>query len=183
MPSFPVLTTPRLVLRAFRLADAAMVQRLCGAFEVADTTANIPHPYEDGMAEEWIATHEPLWREGKLATFAITLPDDSLVGAVGLRLERHRRAELGYWIGVPHWGQGYATEASVAMVAFGFDTLGLERIHASHFSRNPASGRVMQKVGMILEGVSRRHYLKGGRFEDIVRYAILRDDPRPEPPR
>lgn len=184
MPPRPVLTTPRLVLRPFTPADATTVQGYCSDVRVAGPTLNIPHPYLDGMAEAWIATHEPLWREQKRATFAVVLRDAALIGAVGLILELgHRRAELGYWIGVPHWGQGYASEASARLVAWGFDALGLERIHASHLVRNPASGRVMQKVGMIPEGISRRHYLKGDRFEDIVRYAILRDDPRPEPPR
>ena len=67
--------------------------------------------------------------------------DEVLVGAVGLRLKReHDRAELGYWIGVPYWGRGYATEAAAAVVGYAFETLGLHRVFASHYTKNAASG-------------------------------------------
>ncbi len=176
----PTLRSDRLILRPFTVADAPLVQRICGDPAIADTTLNVPHPYEDGMAEAWIATHEPAWEAGELATFAVTTLASELVGAVGLHLEpQHRRAELGYWVAVPHWGQGYATEAAATLVTWGFDLLDLQRIHAAHFTRNPASGRVMQKIGMTFEGIARQHMLKNDRWEDLARYAIVRGDPRP----
>jgi len=148
---------------------------------VSDTTLNIPYPYEDGMAEAWIATHDSAYARQEVATFAIVLPDNRLVGAISLRLEpRHRRAELGYWIGTPFWGRGYATEAARAILAFGFQTLALNRIHATHLLRNHASGRVMEKIGMRYEGIHREHVWKDGRFEDLARFAILITDPGPE---
>jgi [ribosomal protein S5]-alanine N-acetyltransferase len=174
----PVLTTDRLVLRPFCAADARAVQEFVGKREIASTTLNIPHPYEDGMAEAWIAKHEPAWQRGELATFAITEASEGLVGAIGLVIESaHQRAEAGYWIGLPFWGRGYATEALSALIAFGFTQLNLNRIHASHFTRNPASGRVMVKAGMSYEGCFRQHVLKWGRFEDLSKYAILRSEP------
>jgi RimJ/RimL family protein N-acetyltransferase len=171
----PSLQTDRLCLRPFDLTDASAVQRLAGAFEVADTTLNIPHPYRDGMAEAWILTHNQLFHAGLLATFAVTLrQENTLIGAVGLRVElTHERAELGYWIGVPYWRQGYCTEAAREAVRYGFEGLGLRRIHASHLSRNPASGRVMQKLGMQHEGRLRQHIRKWDRFEDLEKYGIL----------
>jgi ribosomal-protein-alanine N-acetyltransferase len=175
----PTLRTARLVLRPFAMADAPAVQRLAGASEVASTTLNIPHPYEDGMAEVWIASHASAFTRNELAVFAIGLPDHALIGAISLRLEPlHRRAELGYWVGVPFWSHGYATEAAQATLAYGFQALGLNRIHATHLRRNPASGRVMEKIGMRYEGTHRQHVWKDGRFEDLVRYAILSGDPR-----
>lgn len=81
-------------------------------------------------------------------------------------------------MGVPYWGQGIATEAVAALIAQGFDTLDLNRIYATHFARNPASGRVMQKAGMVFEGILRQHLRKADRFEDLVRYGILRSDYR-----
>ena len=88
--------------------------------------------------------------------------------------------EIGYWVGLPYWNRGYATEASAALLDFGFDVLGLNRILARHITRNPASGRVMQKVGMEFEGISRQHFLARGQFEDVACYAILSSDgPRP----
>jgi RimJ/RimL family protein N-acetyltransferase len=112
-------------------------------------------------------------------TLAITDSSGTLVGAISLRLELgHERAELGYWIGVPYWGRGYATEAAGAMVGYGFDELGLNRIHAHHLARNPASGRVLEKTGFTHEGLHRAHILKNGRFEDIHSFAVLRSDHR-----
>jgi RimJ/RimL family protein N-acetyltransferase len=175
----PTLATERLILRPFRLDDASEVQRLAGAAQVADTALNIPHPYLDGMAEAWIATHESAFDRGDLVVFAIALAAGPLVGAISLRLEPdHGRAELGYWVGVPYWGRGYATEAGRAVIGYGFDVLGLNRIHAAHLVRNPASGRVMVKLGMLREGTHRQHVRKDGRFEDLDRWAILRTDSR-----
>ncbi len=154
-----------------------MVQQLAGAREVADTTLNIPHPYDDSMAEQWIGGHAGEWERGERMVCAITAGGSGLVGAIGLRLvSAHKRAELGYWIGVPYWNHGYATEAAQAVVAFGFQSLGLNRIHATHLTRNPASGKVMLKVGMQQEGLLRKHILKWDKLEDIATYAILRDD-------
>jgi len=172
----PVLTTARLVLRPFAMSDAADVQRLAGDPGVAATTLNIPHPYEDGTAEKWIATHAGRFEQGLEVVYAITL-DGALVGAVGLVLERvHRRAEMGYWIGVPYWNRGIATEAGAALRDYGFETLELNKIVARHVPRNPSSGRVMQKLGMSLEGHQREHVMKRGRFEDLLEYAILRSE-------
>lgn len=173
----PTLRTERLILRPFCLEDAATVQRLAGTREVAETTLTIPHPYLDGMAETWIATQPDAWERQERVTFAITSAADGVVGAIGLRLTlQHRRAELGYWVGRPFWNHGYATEAARAILTFGFETLRLNRIHASHLVRNPASGRVMVKAGMRFEGTLRQHVLKAGRAEDLAEYAILRAD-------
>jgi len=105
----PTLETKRLILRPFRLNDAPAVQELAGERDIADTTMNIPHPYEDGMAEDWIGGHEPGYEDEKIATFAIVLRDCAeLVGAIGLQIDRGlNKAELGYWIGKPFWNLGY----------------------------------------------------------------------------
>ena len=168
----------RLILRPFRLSDAPAVQKLAGERDIADTTMNIPHPYEDGMAEDWIAGHEPGYSEGTTATFAIVLRDNAeMIGAMGLQIDCSlNKAELGYWIGKPFWNRGYATEAAVAVLDFGFDDRRLNRIHAAHLARNPSSGRVMEKAGMLLEGTARQDAIKWGRYEDLVSYGILRED-------
>ena len=164
------------MLRPFVAADAAAVQRLAGDPLISDTTLNIPHPYADGIAEAWIPTHETEWREGRSVTFAIE-GDGELRGAIRLTLTpAHRRAEVGYWISRAWWGRGIATEAVRAMIAFAFGRLDLNRVQATHFVRNPASGRVMEKCGMIREGTHREKFMKSGRFEDVVEYAILRSD-------
>lgn len=171
----PTLETRRLVLRPFDPSDAPVVQRLAGAREVALPTQNIPHPYEDGVAEKWIASHGPAWDAGRYLTLAITASGEGVVGAVGLHITKeHRRGELGYWVGVPFWNRGYATEAAGALVGFGFEDLDLNRIQARHMTFNAASGRVMEKLGMKLEGIQRQAVLVRGAFEDIALYAILR---------
>lgn len=176
IPRPPQLETPRLLLRPFRMADADAVQRLAGDRTIADTTLNIPYPYEDGLAEKWISNHRDWFAEREQAVFAITLRDqpDALIGAVGFCVTREdHRAELGYWIGQPHWGQGYATEAAQAVLAFGFEDWRLHRITANCLSRNPASARVMQKIGMTHEGRLRQHVIKWDVFEDLELYGIL----------
>ena len=171
----PTLRTERLILRPFAAEDASRVEELAGAREVADTTLHIPHPYPDGVAAAWIAGHPRQWETGGGVTSAIAeRRGGALVGAIALTLApEHARAELGYWIGLAHWNQGYCTEASRALLEFAFDELRLNRVQARHLTRNPASGRVMQKLGMQLEGVHREAVRKWDRFEDLALYAIL----------
>jgi [ribosomal protein S5]-alanine N-acetyltransferase len=154
------------------------VQRLAGAREIADGTLTIPHPYPPGAAEGWISTHSAKWEQKEGLDLAIERKDDGvLVGAIGLGIEmQHSRAELGYWIGVSFWGDGYATEAGREVVRFAFEELRLNRVYAFHFTRNPASGRVLEKIGMVSEGVRRAHTLKGSEYLDNEAYGILRSD-------
>jgi L-fuculose-phosphate aldolase len=176
----PTLHTERLVLRPFRLSDAPRVRELAGAREVAENTLAIPHPYPEGVAEAWIASHESAFRLGEIAVFAITLQDDTLVGAVGLKLEEDTGiAELGYWVGLPYWGNGYATEAADALLDFGFESLVLDRIWARAFVRNPASSRVLQKLGMRHEGTHRSSIWKNDELLDAEIHGILRDERDP----
>ncbi len=130
------------------------------------------------MAELWIATLEKGYAEGKLLTFAVVLRDnEKLIGAVGLKVDRYsNKADLGYWIGKPYWNAGYATEAARAALAAGFDELDLNRIGAFHLARNPSSGRVMEKLGMLREGTARQDTMKWGKYEDLVSYGLLRED-------
>lgn len=171
----PTLTTDRLVLRPFTPDDAPAVHAHLADHEVAATTARIPHPYPPGAAEEWIATHAPRREAGEAVILAITLRESgALVGSIEMRLvAAHRNADVGYWVGRTHWGRGYATEAADALVRWGFATLGLHRVHAAHLTRNPASGRVLQKIGMRHEGRLRKHFLKSGVLEDLDVYGML----------
>ena len=174
----PKLETPRLWLRPFVAADAPEVQRLAGERAIADTTLNIPHPYDDGMADDWIATHEPAFASGELATFAIVRKaDGQLLGAVGLTFyPQFTRAELGYWVGTPFWGSGYCTEAALRILRYGFEERDLNRVHAAYLARNPASGSVLKKIGMREEGVAREHTRKWGVFEDLRTCGLLREE-------
>jgi [ribosomal protein S5]-alanine N-acetyltransferase len=177
--SQPTLNTKRLILRPFVPSDAAELRRLAGAPEVAATTLRIPHPYPRDYAERWIGGQGEFFETGAGVIFAIVRRRDAaLVGCVSLECDAdNRSAELGYWIGVPYWNRGYATEAARMTVAFGFAYFGLHAVKSSHFGSNPASGRVMEKIGMRLEGRRREQLYKEGRgYEDLVDYGILMAD-------
>jgi RimJ/RimL family protein N-acetyltransferase len=174
----PTLETERLLLRPLSRADAARVRELAGDAHIAATTLNVPHPYEEGMAEAWIDTHQALYEAGEAAQFALILKDTlELIGCMGLTIRAGmRHAEVGYWVGVPFQGRGYCSEALQRMISFAFGPLKLHRVYAHHFLTNPASGRVMQKAGMRYEGRCREHVLKSGVFVDLELYGILETD-------
>lgn len=172
------LRTARLLLRSLEREDVPTIVRLAGANEIAATTLHIPHPYAEDDARTFLAKANEDFRAGRSVNFAVSIsPGRELCGAVGLTIaETHKRAELGYWIGVPFWGRGYATEAASAAVAFGFETLHLRRIYAHHFAGNTASQRVLEKIGMRHEGQSRQHIRKWDRFVDQENYGLLAEE-------
>jgi ribosomal-protein-alanine N-acetyltransferase len=169
-----LIETARLQMRRWKESDIPELLPLIGAREVAATTLRIPHPYEEKHAREFLAS---IGKENELRLAIRLRSDGRLCGGVGLHPDKdHKRAELGYWIGVPYWGNGYATEAAQAAVRYGFETIGLNRIFASCYKHNPASGKVLQKIGMKYEGCMRQHVLKWGKFVDLELYSILRDE-------
>ena len=176
MNQMPVLKSERLLLRPFKKSDADDVQKLAGNKDVAKTTINIPYPYEDGMAEEWMSSHEKEYKNGNSLTLAITHKKRKyLIGAISLSIQqKFNRAEMGYWIGKKYWNNGYCTEAAFKMTAFGFEKLELHKIYATHIKENPSSGKVMQKIGMKKEGLLREHVIKWGEYKDLIQYGILK---------
>lgn len=172
MSTLPTLETTRLKLRPYTEADIPELLPLIGTREVAATTLRIAHPYTEQDARAFLE----LAKEPDKLWLAIALRSDGRqVGGIGLRIDKqHQHAELGYWLGVPFWGRGYATEAATEILRYGFETLALHRIFASHFRQNPASGRILKKIGMKSEGCQREHLLKWDRFVDSELYGILR---------
>ena len=151
---FP-LNTNRLSFRKFNLSDANQVQLLCNDARISSTTINIPSPYTLIDAERWIqsqASHEKLQN---CFTFAIQLQStQTVIGAVSLRITAHknkREGLLSYWIGTNFWNQGFCTEAAEAVIQHGFKQLKLTSINAQHMDKNPASGRVLKKLGFTYE--------------------------------
>ena len=174
MKKQPVLETERLFLRPFKIGDAPEVRLLAGDERVADMVATIPHPYPEGLAERWIAGHKEKWSNAELASFAIvTKEDGQLIGCISAMNMDGSEAEIGYWIGVNYWGNGFATEACRMLVAFCFEQLGLERIHARHLDRNPSSGRVLTKSGLLHVGSGEAKCGYRGLTEHVAYYELI----------
>jgi RimJ/RimL family protein N-acetyltransferase len=168
----PTLETARLKLRPYAEADIAELLPLIGTREVAATTLRIAHPYTEQDARDFLKLAE---EPGRLWLAATLRSDGRQIGGIGLRVdEQHQHAELGYWLGAPYWGQGYATAAAREMLRYGFEDLKLHRIFASHFKHNPASGKILRKLGMRHEGCQREHLRKWDEFVDSELYGILR---------
>jgi RimJ/RimL family protein N-acetyltransferase len=173
----PPVTTERLVLRELRDDDAAAIASGAGDPRVARFLVQVPSPYPVSLARRWIVHRREWWTLGRGVTYAIAGDRDELLGTVSLRrFSRDRRAELGYWIGAAMWGRGLATEACRGAVAFGFEQLELARIYAHVIAGNVASMRVLEKIGMVREGVKRQHVRKGHHLHDLVLYGLLRDE-------
>jgi RimJ/RimL family protein N-acetyltransferase len=176
--NLPHLTTPRLLLRAFTEADVASLIELAGNYEVAKNTLNIPHPYTEADARHWLHLTRQGHAQGTAYAFALELRATSeFIGGIGLTLEaRFDRAEAGYWLGQPHWGQGLATEALAALLRFGFEELKLNKIYATHHADNPASGGVMRKNCMVKEGELAQHIKRDGRYFDLLQYRLTNQE-------
>ena len=169
-----MLQTERLTLREFTETDIPELVPLIGAREVAEMTLTIPHPYEEEHAREYLSIKP---KENELRMAIRRRSDGRLIGGIGLHPQmEHSRAEMGYWIGVPFWGNGYATEAAREIMRHGFETFKLNRIFAGHFEGNAASGAILLKLGMRYEGCARQSVLKRDKFLDVHLYAILRKE-------
>ncbi|MGH6720260.1 MAG: GNAT family N-acetyltransferase [Alphaproteobacteria bacterium] len=175
MTGFAPLVTDRLVLRLPRPADAPAIQRFAGDERVARMTAAIPYPYPDGAAEAWIAKCIRQAKSGDGWQLAVAgRHDDILIGAVRLEPEvAGAPPELGYWIAVPHWGRGFATEAARRLLAFGFDAGGYGDVRSHALADNAASRRVLEKVGLEFDGLATVEHR--GRNAVAAFYATTRD--------
>jgi RimJ/RimL family protein N-acetyltransferase len=145
-----VIRTPRLTLRPFNEGDIDAMLAFLNDWEVSQWLAIPPFPYRRADARFYVdhvrANHEA----GAATEFAIALTDgDGVVGSVGLRMnsDDSMHAAIGYWLGQPHWGHGYGSEAVGAAVAYGFGGRGLERMEAETDPENERSARVLGKVG------------------------------------
>ena len=176
------LTTHRLLLRELTWDDLTAIHHLNSHQEVAKfNTLGIPE--NQTITREVIrATVED--REKQPRTHygwtIRTQRDDLFIGETGMSLfaQRYRRASIFYNLLPSHWKQGYATEVVQALIIFGFDTLQLHRIEAGAATENVASLRVLEKIGMTREGMSRKILPTPEGWRDNYRYAILEDDPR-----
>lgn len=176
MKPFSRLETTRLVLRELADADVPRIVALASDQAVARNTLNMPHPYHPDYAYNWLRLTCEAYQLGEGVTFAVELKAiGEFVGGIGLKIEpRFDRGEVGYWLGVPYWGQGLMTEALAAVLRFGFEELKLNKIMANHTSQNPGSGAVMLKNGMVKEGYFVEHIKRDGEYHDLAQYRLTR---------
>lgn len=176
----PVLKTSRLVLTPLAQLHLNRFMTVASERTIADTTISVPYPLTEFGARALTDRAVAEGVEGRGAHFAVAIrPDeDTLVGYVAIKpIDReHDKGELSFWLEERHGGQGYTTEAAHATVAFGFGELQLNRICAYHMARNPASGRVLTKLGFRQEGLLRQGARKWGIYEDALLWARLRQD-------
>ena len=145
----PSIETPRLLLRPFRLSDSQRVALLAGQKIISDMTANIPHPYTEEMAMEWIGTHSEKFDHKSAVIFAITIRgSDSIVGAVSFPFLKDGVAILGYWLGTDYWGKGIALEASQALIGYAKRELKVSKVEVQHLADNHQSSSVIRKLGI-----------------------------------
>ena len=172
-----VFETDRLLLRPFEQEDAPIVDFLTNDIELARMTLHIPYPYIEGYASQWIASCTEKMKKRSSYNFAIVLKEtDEIVGCSTLSIAlNHKRGELAYWIGRKYWDNGYATEASLKIIEFGFHELKLNRIWACVMNKNIGSIEVMKKSGLLYEGTFPQHVLKWGQYEDVEYYGLLKE--------
>jgi RimJ/RimL family protein N-acetyltransferase len=175
MEKFPIIQTERLTLSQLVEKDVSSIAELLQHRIFSDLTSNIPYPYVENDARSWVKMSKEAFENNAGYTFAIRNKEGQIMGAIGLHDREDDKAELGYWIGIPYWNKGYVTEAAKAIIDFGFDELKLNKIFATHFLHNPASGRIMEKIGMKKEAVLIKEVKKDGEYFDLVRYCILKD--------
>lgn len=173
-----VLETARLLLRQPEQGDLEAIVNHAGDPRVALKTTAIPHPYHLGHGLAWLDEIENDRVSGAVETFAIerkTVP--GLIGVISLALRSDRcSAEVGYWLGVPYWRCGYATESLREVLRHAFEDRGLLYVTAYHMTGNPASGKVMQKGRMIFENIVSGGMKRGDVFYDRVNYGLFADE-------
>ncbi|MEP1231493.1 MAG: GNAT family N-acetyltransferase [Litorimonas sp.] len=154
-----ILTTDRLTLRRVTLDDIAALSNLAGDYEIARMTGSFPHPFPPLSAEFRLMYLKQQWRRDLAFPYAITLDGKDLIGMADLfRKTTSDHFELGYWVGRPFWGQGYATEAASALIQHAQRTVGITYIKAGVFTDNPASLRVLTKLGFTLTGLDEAYF-------------------------
>src|SRR6266478_5668006 len=170
---FVLLETKRLMLRPPKAADIGRFLPLIADFEVTKNLASVTHPYTEDDACAFIVKCAAGWGAKTDFPFAVLRKEDgAYIGMCGVHPSR--AWEFGYWIGRPHWGTGYATEAGRRVLAFAFDELDADCVNAGWYYDNPASGHVLEKLGFIPAGEKDQACVARGRTVPSHRVALDR---------
>jgi RimJ/RimL family protein N-acetyltransferase len=168
-----LIETERLRLRAIGTRDGELITRFLAEYDVSKMLATVPHPYTRAHLEEFLARDRAA--AASQTSLVLAIDCGGLIGMMGLSdiqtIEGERTATLGYWIGRPFWGRGFASEAAHALVDHAFAQLGFAGLKSGHFKENPASGRVLAKLGFRAAGESLRHSL--ARNADVAHVDVV----------
>lgn len=175
MEKFPMIETERLILSQLEEKDIPFITEYLQHRIYSDLTSNIPYPYTENDAVFWLKISKEAFENNTGYTFGIRNKEGRIIGAIGLHDRDDDKAELGYWIGMSYWNKGFVTEAAKAIIDFGFNELGFNKIFATHLLHNPASGRIMEKIGMKQEAVLKEEVKKDGEYFDLIMYSIFKD--------
>lgn len=178
MKDFPELNTGRLKLRKIRTEDISSLVKYCNNKKISDQILNIPYPYSEENAIFRINFVLQGFKNKERYVFAITLKEsEELIGEIGLHLDKvNNSAQFGYWIAEPFWGKGIATEATASILKFGFEVLELNKIYATHYPENEASGKVMQNNKMIKEAELKDHYKINDSYKSVIQYRLTKQE-------
>ena len=178
MDAFPELLTTKLRLRKIRPSDISSLLKYCNNKNISDQIINIPYPYLEEDAVFRMNFVLQGFKNKERYVFAISLKDsEELIGEIGLHLDKgNNSAQFGYWIAEPFWGKGIATEALAAILKFGFETLNLNKIYATHYPDNLSSGKVMLNNKMIKEAEMKDHYKINDAYRDVIQYRLTKKE-------
>ncbi len=167
----PSLATVRLTLRSPRAEDAPRIAELASDFDVARMTTSIPYPLTAEQAEEFLQRMEAR-DPAREEIFAIERADEGVIGMIGFHPNEAAAPEVGYWLGRAYWGQGYATEATKAAMAWVRDQWRKRYVVSGHFADNPASGEVLIKAGFLYTGAVEYRYSMARDAEAATRMMV-----------
>lgn len=170
--------TDRLILKKIKIEDAKELDKLMNDDLIAANNYNIPYPYKEGYALEWIKKGMLAIESNELRRWKIEcLATSQLLGIIEYRISlEHNRGDIGYWIGREYRGNKYCTEALTKVIDIGYNQFNLIRIEAFCFSDNIVSKHIIKKLGFVYEGTLRKDSKIMGEYKDTDIYSMLREE-------
>jgi RimJ/RimL family protein N-acetyltransferase len=165
-----ILETERLVLRRPTLADVKAITHLANDRRIAENTRRLPHPYSQDHAVEFVRA----LANGDRETVFLIENNHTPVGMVGVDWREPETPELGYWLGVDYWGQGFGTEAARAVIDFTFEEFDTEQLVSGARVANPASRNILEKCGFQWNGVELHRFEALGSSTPVDRFRLSR---------
>lgn len=175
-PSLQAIETDRLVLRVPEEAECARIAKMANERAIAENTARLPHPYTEDDARRWLRSLGAGERDETAFGVYLNIPKPVLIGVAGIvRTNEGAEPDLGFWIGSPYQGRGFATEAAQAVISHAFARMDLAALRSGCRITNAASRRVLEKCGFGYIGLGRRHIRALGRVEPIDLFRLTRE--------